>query len=131
MQRKCSGTNKSGHKCQSPALGDSLYCIHHCPNATEERRALHAAGGTARSNANRARSRLPSDLQAIATALMKAVEDVQADKLPPSRATAIASLASAYIRLYETGTLSVRLQDIEDRLENLATAPSEPLRRVA
>jgi len=70
-------------------------------------------GGKAKSNVNRARKRLPSDLQDVAGVILKAIHDVEAGTLETPKATALATLARAYVALYDAGLVDQRIKDLE------------------
>ncbi len=107
----CSATTADGQPCRGPARPSGL-CFTHDPALAEARKAGAAEGGRKSSRAERARRVLPAVFERLETALA----EVHEGKLPPQRATAMAALAGALVRLTEAGELVLRLDALEQRL---------------
>jgi len=60
---------------------------------------------------------LPAQLRPTLDLLEQAMKEVHEDKLQPSKGTAIASLASALVKVLESGILEERLVKLEERLK--------------
>ncbi len=71
----------------------------------------------ARSTAARVQKAVPADLKELHNLLLKALKEVHEGQLDPRRATAMASLAGALVRVHEIGELVVRIEQLEGRLE--------------
>ena len=108
--QRCPAAKKDGSPCTARA-GPNGFCVGHGPNSNEARR----RGGQATSRAARAGKLLPSRLRPILERLETALEQVHTGKLLPAQAGAMASLAGAIIRVYQSGELEERLQVLEER----------------
>jgi len=110
-RQRCRATRKDGAPCRAWAQKDGL-CIGHSPGAVEARR----RGGRNSSKKARADRLLPLRLRPILETLEKALSEVHAGALEPRQAGAMASLAGAIVKVYETGLLEERLTDLEARI---------------
>jgi hypothetical protein len=109
-RQHCPATRKDGSPCQGWA-GASGYCIGHTPTAHDAR----AKGGTQRSKAARSLKMLPERLRPVADLLGTALQEVYDGKLEPRQASAMASLASAIVRVVTSGEVEDRLRALEGR----------------
>lgn len=106
---RCHGVRNAGGRCQGFA-GKSGYCFTHDPATTPEAR--HEA----RMNAgpgNRLVKMMPTRLRPVFDELITAMKDVVTGKISPSQATALASLATASVRVLLSGELEERLRAID------------------
>lgn len=108
----CGATRVDGTPCRSRPVSGEERCIGHRATANDARR----AGGRATTRAARADRLLPARLRPIATRLERAMEEVHNGKLDPRVATALASLASALVRVSAAGELEERMRGLEARL---------------
>lgn len=113
----CKSTKRNGDPCRATALLPSGYCLSHDPTYREQKSANSAKGGRHKSNRERAARNLPDDLRGVGERLLNAMQDLIDGKLDPKTATALASLANAYRGVFETGTLSAKLDSIDERLQ--------------
>ena len=120
MQRDrtpCKATRANGERCKSPAVRSSGYCWAHDPGGAEARQEARRAGGKAKSRAARLDRLMPATLRPVVGLLLDAIEEVHHGELPPARATAMAALASAAIRVYEVVEIEQRLDALEHQAE--------------
>ncbi len=109
----CGATRADGQPCQGKA-GAGGFCFAHDPALRSKRRAAYATGGRNKATTARVTKLVPSTLKPVLEQLMSALEEVHAGDLDPRQAGAMASLASAIGRLYETAQLEERLQKLEE-----------------
>ena len=107
--QRCPASKKSGMPCTANAGSDG-FCIGHSPGATEARR----RGGSATSRAARAGKLLPARLRPIADLLENALQEVHDGVIEPKQAQAMASVASALVRVITSGELEERLRTLEE-----------------
>ena len=107
---RCSAIRRDGKQCTAFAIKDGL-CVGHIAESVEGR----AKGGTHSSKKYRLDAMLPLRLRPILELLEKSIIEVHEGKLKPSNATAIASLATAAIRVLEISILEGRLLQLEER----------------
>jgi hypothetical protein len=112
----CTAMRRDGSPCHATALPGRPHCWAHDPENRDRARAAREAGGRGRSRVARAQKHVPTDLRRLVGKLTTAIEEVHAGRLEPRRAQAMASLAGALIRVYETGEMEARLDDLETRL---------------
>ncbi len=121
MDARCSAATKTGAACNAAPWRDRL-CRWHHPDLAAERREGRAKGGHARSNAARARKRLPGRLltmREVQALLCGLLVDVVKGEAETGVATSAAGLARAIAAVATAG-------DLEDRLAALeATAGPE------
>jgi hypothetical protein len=110
--KQCQATRKDGSPCRAPAVADGL-CFAH--RGGEAAAAARSRGGRGRANAARAMRRMAGGLRPIADALALALDEVHSGDLDPRRAVAMASLASALVRVTTAGELEERLAALEKR----------------
>ncbi len=109
----CKASRADGQPCQGKA-GETGYCFAHDPALRAKRKAAYATGGRNKATTARVIKLLPSTLKPVLEQLFLALEEVHAGELDPRQAGAMASLASAIGRLYETAQLEERLQKLEE-----------------
>jgi hypothetical protein len=117
MRATCRATKRNGDPCRSTAVLASGFCTAHDEAYRESRSEQSAKGGRHKSNRERAARNLPDDLRGVGERLLNAMQDLIDGKLDPKKATALASLANAYRGVFETGTLSAKLDAIDERLQ--------------
>lgn len=105
--------------CTGRALADG-YCFAHSPALAEKRAAARTAGGKAKSTARRLDRLMPASLKPVLATLMNALDEVYRGELEPRQASAMASLAGAIGRLYETAALEERVSHLEHVNENVS-----------
>lgn len=109
-RQRCRAIRKDGQPCQAWAVKDGL-CVGHQPNSNEGR----AKGGTHSSKKHRLDAMLPLRLRPVLDLLESSLVQVYKGQLKPSQAQAIASLASATVRVIEAGVFEQRLLELEER----------------
>ena len=114
----CKATRADGSPCRAGATPDG-YCFAHSPALRERTAEARRQGGRNRSNARRSTKYLPADLRELAGTMLEAIDEVHDGKLDPKRLTAMASGASAVVRLFEVGEIEQRLAALE-RQEGIA-----------
>jgi hypothetical protein len=108
----CRATRRDGQPCTMKA-GEDDYCFAHSPAVAERRRAGNAQGGRNKATPRRLERLIPSSLRPTLETLFTALDEVHDGTLDPRQASAMASLAGAIGRLYETASLEERLEAIE------------------
>ena len=110
--QRCPAIKKNGDPCTARATGDG-FCIGHSPNALEARR----KGGAATSKLNRAKMLMPARLKPVSERLERALEEVHTGELEPRKATAMASVAGALVKVVTSGELEERVRMLESRVK--------------
>jgi hypothetical protein len=121
MPDSCLGRTKDGRRCAAKPLPGSQLCPWHDPSWADRRQEWSARGGAARSNASRARRRLPEgilSLDEIRALLGNALKDVLSGKLEPGPANAAAAIARSYLAATEASAVE-SLQAEVDELRSL------------
>ncbi len=106
--QRCSALKKDGSPCMGFATRSGL-----CPGHLADARVFRSMGGKASSRRARLAKRLDPRLKGILDLLDQGIRQVHAGELPASRGTALASMASAMVRVLEAGELELRLSEIE------------------
>lgn len=114
---RCSATRANGEQCKATALPGRSLCWAHDPEHREKALEARKAGGYNSSRAARAAKRAPRDMRDLAEHLLQAVGEVHRGDLDPKKATAMASLAGALVKVHEAGEVNERLAELERRLE--------------
>ncbi len=109
--RRCMGTSKTGARCTGPATSTG-YCIAHDPRRHE----WNIIGGQHSRKGERLAKLLPSSMRPIIDLLNKAAQEVYDGRLDPRQATALASLASALVRVYTVGEMEDRMRQVEAKV---------------
>jgi len=112
VETLCQATRKDGQPCAVKAGADG-FCVFHSPAAAERRRAANAQGGRNKATPRRLERLLPAALKPVLVRLMDGLEQVHEGVLDPRQATAMASLAGAICKMYETAALEERLAALE------------------
>ena len=98
----CSAPIKTGKPCHGrPA--ESGYCFAHDPATKDKREAARVKGGENSSHAARLEKLLPSRLRPTFDRLETAIKEVHEGRLDPRRATAMASVAGAMVKIIKAG----------------------------
>src|SRR5947207_2388581 len=116
-ERRCLATRRDGTPCRAAAThGD--YCWAHAPGLDEARQAARAKGGQGKATAARAERLVLAILRPVLDGLVEVFGEVKAGTRDPKVATALASVASAIVKVYGAGTMEERLTDIERALQD-------------
>lgn len=110
-RQRCAALKKDGTPCQGYATRNGL-CVGHQPNSNEARR----KGGLNSAKKVRADKLLPLRLRPILEALEKAMAEVHEGTLDHRKGAAMASIANAITKVYESGVMEERLKSLEDRI---------------
>lgn len=113
----CRAVRANGEPCKGRPLAGGL-CFAHQPSAQANR----AKGGHARSNAARSMKAIPERLRPVAELLASALQEVHAGTLAPTQATAMASVASALVKVMMAGDLEERMRALEAALSGERSA---------
>ena len=108
----CRATRRDGEPCTAVA-SDSGYCFGHDPKLEDKRREARRQGGQNKASSVRVSKLLPTRLKPVATALEEVLTEVHNGSIDPKVATAMASVATALIRVYSTSELEERLRNLE------------------
>ncbi len=103
----CSAPTKSGKPCHGRP-GESGYCFAHDPATKDKREAARVKGGENSSSAARLEKLLPSRLRPTFDRLEAAMKEVHEGRLDPRRATAMASVAGAMVKIIKAGEEEAR-----------------------
>jgi hypothetical protein len=119
----CRATRADGEPCRSTVVLDSGYCPMHDPRRRAEVAAARERGGQHKATGARLERLVPASLKPVLATQLDALGEVhgvdgEAPTLDPRRATAMASLTSAIVKVYQVGTLEERLQALEERLQD-------------
>ncbi|MCH7577747.1 MAG: hypothetical protein IH822_08125 [Chloroflexi bacterium] len=98
----CSAPTKTGKPCRGRP-GESGYCFAHDPAIKDKREAARVKGGENSSHAARLEKLLPSRLRSTFDRLETAIKEVHEGRLDPRRATAMASVAGAMVKIIKAG----------------------------
>ncbi len=74
-------------------------------------------GGRHKSNRIRAEKNLPDDMRALGARLLDAFDAVYSGAMEPKTAGAIATLATAYVRVWEAGKVATMVTEIDAMLK--------------
>lgn len=114
---RCAATRADGSPCRAQSLPDHTLCWAHSPEHQAKADEARRRGGVGRSNASRAAKYLPRELRGLASKLIDAIDEVHTGKLDHKRLTAMAAGASAVVKLYEVGELTIEVQEMRERLD--------------
>ncbi len=117
LTRTCRALRKDGQPCLAPP-GRTGYCMVHDPALEDKRRAAYRLGGEHKAKAVRLRMLVPPRLMPVYNKLEAALEEVHSGTLEPRRATAMAALAGAMVRVLTSGELEERVRTLEDATGN-------------
>ena len=106
---RCPALRRDGQPCRGRP-GPSGFCIGHGPGADAARR----QGGRATALGERAGRLLPARLRPVSDLLTRALTEVHEGQITPSQATALSSLSTAILRLYQAADLEERLRALEE-----------------
>jgi hypothetical protein len=111
-RERCQAQKKDGSECSAPAVRDGL-CVGHQPG---DHAAWRRKGGAATSRATRAIAAVPTMLQPVLRILQSALAKVATNEYTPAQGSALASLASAIVKVAAAGEQERRLDELETRL---------------
>ncbi len=113
MAATCSATRRDGSPCQGPVLDDAGLCWAHSPAVAAKRAEKRRLGGANRATNKRLDRLMPASLKPAIALLYQALEEVHRGDLDARNAGAMAALAGAIARLYQTGVLEDRVSALE------------------
>lgn len=108
----CSSTRRDGSPCRATPTASGR-CFAHDADLQESTANGRRKGGANRSNARRAARRLPVNMKDLQEQLMTCITEVHDGELDHRRAAAMASLASAIVRIHEVAETEARLEALE------------------
>jgi hypothetical protein len=111
----CSAPRKDGSACQARPT-KSGYCLSHDPNLEAKRQQARVKGSKGKARTARARKLLLAEFEMWDQLIDGAVTETYQGILAPNVATAIASLAGAKVKLFET---SIRVWEATEAREKL------------
>jgi Family of unknown function (DUF5763) len=114
----CRAARKDGSPCVTPAR-ESGYCFAHDPALAAKRKAAHYAGGVNKGAGRRLAKLTPHSLKPVLTALFEALQGLQDGTIEPRQGSAMAAVAGAIVRCYETAQLEAALAETQARLAAL------------
>jgi hypothetical protein len=109
----CSVVTKAGDPCHARPTA-SGYCFAHDPALHEKRNAARRRGGANSAHRVRFSSAMSPVLADVLDFIITAMRDVTGGGLDHRRAQAVAALAGAAVRTYESGSLEQRLRELEE-----------------
>ena len=109
----CSATRADGRPCMTRALPGKEHCFAHDASLRERRRQGNAAGGRGKAQAQRAEKLVPQVLRPVLHQLLSGLVQVSDGRMTPRTGTALASISTAIVRVYEAGLLEERVRDLE------------------
>ena len=109
----CKAKRKDGQPCRAPAIKDGL-CFSHSPEFAEKAKEARIIGGKHKAKAIRLHKMVPNRLLPIYDRLEKALDEVHSGDLEPRKASAMASLSSALIKVLTAGELEDRVRKLEE-----------------
>src|SRR5215212_6446619 len=117
MVRRCSAKAVSGSPCSATPVRPSGYCYWHDPALTAERDAARRRGGSARSNAARAKKELPAGVltnDQLRGVLGLTIAKVLNGAVEPGVGSSVASLARDYVAVTEAGAIETLQSEVEE-----------------
>lgn len=120
MVAKCSAIARSGSRCQSPAMAGQAFCLMHSPDHAEVRREAARKGGRNRSAKARAAASLPDPMTVdeLTVWLSVAFKQTLSGRLEPKTATAVATLARAFLEAQQAAAQPT-IEDLQEQVEVL------------
>ncbi len=113
----CRATRRDGQRCGSAVVLASGFCNMHDPDRRAAMAAARAKGGRGKATARRVDKLVPATLKPVIGTLLGALDEVHDGTLDPKVANAMAALAGAVGRLYQTGVLEERIAALETAQE--------------
>jgi len=110
--QRCTEIRRDGRPCSAQVVRGG-HCIGHLPNSNLAR----AKGGQNSARAVRAEKRLPGPLRVVGQILRETLQEVRDGELTPAQGNAMASIASAIIRVHESTDMEERMAQMEARVE--------------
>jgi hypothetical protein len=109
----CRGTRRDGQPCTAPTVSASGYCWAHDPSRVAERHAARQRGGYNSAHLARVHKLMPRQLTTVYDRLDRALVGVEAGRLDPRAASAMAALARAMVSVLQAGELEERVRELE------------------
>jgi hypothetical protein len=111
--KRCDARTKGGAPCRATPTGSGL-CFAHDPALSDKRQQARRRGGSNSAHRVRFSSAMSPLLADVLDFIITAMRDVTGGGLDHRRAQAVAALAGAAVRTYESGSLEQRLRDLEE-----------------
>lgn len=113
-QAKCSGIRVDGERCRSFASPETGFCWFHDPRPeVAMRRTAGRREASKYKRQKRLKALLPPRLVSVYEHLEKALIDAYEGRLPATRAAAMASVATAMVRVLEAGEIEQKVRELE------------------
>jgi hypothetical protein len=122
--KTCKGIKKDGEHCMVQALEDG-YCFAHSPALTEKRKEASKRGGVNSSKAERLKRLTVSRFTPVSDMLQSVLEELNAKKMDPKTAQAIANVSRVLITVLTSGELDERVRVLEEKREEFTDVAEE------
>jgi hypothetical protein len=117
MVKRCAAKTVSGSPCSATPVRPSGYCYCHDPALWADRAAARRRGGSARSNAARAKKELPAGVlnnDQLRGVLGLTIAKVLNGAVEPGVGSSVASLARAYVAVTEAGAVETLQAEVDE-----------------
>jgi hypothetical protein len=117
MVKRCAAKTVSGSPCSATPVRPSGYCYWHDPALSADREAARRRGGSARSNAARAKKELPAGVlnnDQLRGVLGLTIAKVLNGAVEPGVGSSVASLARAYVAVTEAGAVETLQAEVDE-----------------
>ena len=112
----CRARKQDGSPCRAVATKSGL-CLAHDPDLEGKRHQARRQGGYNKARAARLAKLVPPRLVSVYDRLEEALVQTHEGELAPRTASAMASLASAMVKVLSDGELEERVRSLEDKLK--------------
>jgi hypothetical protein len=109
---------KDGGRCQGKP-GPDGYCMSHSPSLEQKRQGARRKGGYGKARTARAKKFLLDEFQTWSALIDRAAAETYKGDLPPNVASALASLAGAKVKFYETSLRLWEASEAQERIKAL------------
>ncbi len=118
VENICRVVRRDGQQCRG-APGPSGVCWAHDPATAEARQEARRKGGYGKARTARAKKFLLDEFQTWSALIDRAAAETYKGNLPPNVASALASLAGAKVKFYETSLRLWEASEAQERIKAL------------
>jgi len=120
---KCKATRSDNMKCQANAMHDSHYCFRHSKDMEAKATQASSNGGKAKRQylclGNPMKIKTPEDIKKL---MARSINKLWSGEMPAGNpAGALGYLAKIFLEAYEKSELEIRMEAIENRLDQINT----------
>jgi len=99
---------------------DATNCFAHDASLQAQRASARTKGGHGKAHTARVQKLLPSTLTPVLALLLQVLEEARDGRIAPAQANAVATVASAIVKLYGSAVIEQQIESLQEQVTRLS-----------